>query len=109
MPINVTYDSNTMATAPSAFFAAVNFVVNLFDTTFTNTATINIEVGYGKFPLDGSTVPALGESLQNNAAFFDYSLVKNTLVSDSAPGATSLLSSSPISGQLVLGTAVYQA
>src|SRR6266852_6289548 len=56
MQINVTYDSNTLASAPSAFFATVNFVVNLFDTTFTNTATINIEVGYGKFPLDGSTV-----------------------------------------------------
>src|SRR5260370_39665460 len=109
MQINVTYDSNTMATAPSAFFAAVNFVVNLFDTTFTNTATINIEVGYGKFPLDGSTVAPLGESLQNNAAFVDYSLVKNTLVSESAPGANTLPSSSPISGQLVLGSAAEKA
>src|SRR5260370_811536 len=109
MQINVTYDSNTMATAPSAFFAAVNFVVNLFDTTFTNTATINIEVGYGKFPFDGSTVAPLGESLQNNAAFVDYSLVKNTLVSESAPGANTLPSSSPISGQLVLGSAAEKA
>src|SRR5712691_8123489 len=109
MQINVTYDSNTLATAPSAFFAAVNFVVNLFDTTFTNTATINIEVGYGKFPLDGSTVAPLGESEQNNDVFADYSLVKNTLVSEGAPGANTLPSSSPISSQLVLGSAAEKA
>src|SRR5260370_18164954 len=109
MQINVTYDSNASGGAPSGFFAAGNFVVSLFDHTFTNTATINIEVGYGKFPLDGSTVAPLGESLQNNAAFVDYSLVKNTLVSESAPGANTLPSSSPISGQLVLGSAAEKA
>src|SRR5438876_860256 len=103
MQINVSYDANTLATAPAEFFTAVNFVVNLFDKTFTNTASINIQVGYGKFPLDGSPVKSLGENAQNNIISADYSQVRNILVSESAPGTGTLPSSSPLSGQLTLG------
>jgi hypothetical protein len=38
--INITYDSSTNA-APSAFFGAITYVVNLFDHLFTNPITLN--------------------------------------------------------------------
>ena len=67
MQLNVTYDAITLATAPSGFFSAVNYVVALFDATFTNSATVNIEIGYGDFPLDGSPLFSfLGLNEQNN-------------------------------------------
>ena len=69
MNLNVSYDSATQGSAPSSFFSAVNYVVGLFDATFTNNATVNIEIGYGIFPSDGSTVPPLGESKQPNMVF----------------------------------------
>ena len=55
MNLNISYGSTSGA--PAAFFSAVNYVVGLFDATFTNNATVNIEIGYGAFPFDGSTVP----------------------------------------------------
>ncbi len=109
MQINVTYDPSTAAGAPAGFFSAVQYVVNLFDTTFTNNASINIEFGYGDFPADGSTVSPLGESQQNRAVFGDYSQVRNILVSEGAPGAGTLPSSSPLAGQLVIGSAEQKA
>ena len=54
MNLNISYGSTSGA--PAAFFSAVNYVVGLFDATFTNNATVNIEIGYGAFPFDGSTV-----------------------------------------------------
>jgi len=45
--INITYDSSTNA-APSAFFGAITYVVNLFDHLFTNPITLNFDVGYGE-------------------------------------------------------------
>ena len=54
MNLNISYGSTSGA--PAAFSSAVNYVVGLFDATFTNNATVNIEIGYGAFPFDGSTV-----------------------------------------------------
>ena len=54
MNLNISYGSTSGA--PAAFFSAVNYVVGLFDAIFTNNATVNIEIGYGAFPFDGSTV-----------------------------------------------------
>ena len=62
MNLNISYGSTSGA--PAAFFSAVNY-----DATFTNNATVNIEIGYGAFPFDGSTVPPLGESQQANLVF----------------------------------------
>src|SRR5579864_9284738 len=110
MLLNVSYDENTLATAPSEFFTAVNYVVALFDTTFTNTATVNIEVGYGDFPYDGSQLTSnLGESQQNNIVSAGYSQVTQALVGEAAPGASTLPSSSPIGGSLELGSAEEKA
>ena len=55
------YDQN-QSSLPAAFVTAVNYVVNYFDTTFTNPVTINIDLGYGE--IGGQTLAsgALGES-----------------------------------------------
>jgi hypothetical protein len=107
--LNIAYDANTLGTAPSGFFSAVNYVVSLFDATFTNNVTVNIEVGYGSFPFDGSTVPPLGENIQNNLVFTSYTQVRQALLNEGAPGATTLPLNSPISGGLVLGSAEEKA
>jgi hypothetical protein len=110
MQLNVIYDAITLATAPSGFFSAVNYVVSLFNTTFTNSATVNIEVGYGEFPYDGSLLTDfLGENLQNNVVPANYSQVRQALVNEAAPGAGTLPSTSPINGQLELGSAQEKA
>ncbi|MGE5271792.1 MAG: NF038122 family metalloprotease [Thiohalocapsa sp.] len=109
MNIKVTYDANTFATAPAAFYSAVDYVVNLLDSTFTNPATVNIEVGYGQFPLDGSTVTALGESQQNNVVAVDYGKVRNILVGGGAAGSSTLPTFAPLSGELLVGSAQEKA
>src|SRR6266478_748607 len=104
MQLNVTYDAVTLATAPSAFFSAVNYVVTLFDATFTNNATVNIEVGYGVFPYDNSQlVYYLGLNEQNNIVSASYSQVRQALVNEGADGASTLpstLSRSAVSSSL---------
>ena len=67
MSLNISYGSTSGA--PAAFSSAVNYVVGLFDATFTNNATVNIEIGYGAFPFDGSTVPPLAESAGSQRQF----------------------------------------
>ena len=68
MNLNISYDAATQGSAPSAFFSAVNYVVGLFDATFTNNATVNIEIGYGAFPFDGSTVPRWAAEITKTCA-----------------------------------------
>ena len=109
MNLNITYDANTLKNAPSAFFTDVNYVVNLFDTTFTNNATVNIEIGYGNFPYDNSVVPALGESLQNNLVYANYSHTLQQLTNEGAPGVNTLFGTAPISGSLVMASAQQKA
>ena len=50
MNLNISYDATTLSTAPSGFFSAVNYVVNLFNATFAANVTVNIQIGYGTFP-----------------------------------------------------------
>ena len=109
MQLNVSYDSSTLGNAPSGFFSAVNYVIGLFDATFTNNVTVNIEIGYGTFPFDGSTVLPLGESVQNNLVFGNYAQTRQALLNEGAPGATTLPATSPLSGGLVLGSAQERA
>lgn len=66
MNLNISYGSTSGA--PAAFFSAVNYVVGLFDATFTNNATVNIEIGYGAFPFDGSTVPRWAAEITKTCA-----------------------------------------
>src|SRR5438093_4867919 len=107
MNLNISYGS--ISGAPSAFFSAVNYVVGLFDSTFTNNVTINIEIGYGTLPFDGSTVPPLAESMQANLVFGNYAQVRQALLNEGAPGATTLPTASPLNGGLVLGSAQERA
>src|SRR6266705_127075 len=110
MKLNVTYDSNALATAPAAFFSAVDYVVTLFNTIFTNTATVNIEVGYGDFPYDGSQLTSyLGLNQQNNVVSANYSEARQALIDEGAPGASTLPSTSPFRGQLEMGSAQEKA
>ena len=109
MNLNITYDSNTLNSAPSGFFSAVNYVVGLFNATFTNNVTVNIEIGYGTFPYDNSTVPALGESEQNGLVWGNYSQVRQALINEAVPGASTLLSSSPLRGNLAIDSAQEKA
>ena len=100
MNLNISYSSNTLTNAPAAFFSAVNYVVNAFDSLFTNNVTVNVQIGYGTFPLDNSIVPALGESEQNHVTAIGYSQVVQHLLNEAAPGSGTLSASSPISGVL---------
>src|ERR1051326_2754759 len=109
MNLNVIYDAATQGSAPSAFFSAVTYVFGLFDATFTNNVPVNIEIGYGAFPFDGSTVPPLGESQQANLVFENYSQLRQGVLNERAPGASTLPASSPLGGGLVLGSAQEKA
>ena len=109
MNLNITYDQHTLNAAPSGFFGAVNYVVSLFDATFTNNVTVNVEIGYGTSPYDNSTVPPLGESQQNGLAFGNYSQVRQALVNEGVPGSSTLPATSPLTGRLVLGSAEEKA
>src|SRR5690242_2002944 len=105
MNLNISYDSNTQANAPAAFFSAVNYVATLFDNTFTTNATVNIELGYGNFPLNNSLVSPLGESEQSSVQTVGYTQARQQLMAQGAPGAGTLPATAPISGNLVMGTA----
>src|SRR5438445_496039 len=105
MNLNISYDANTLSTAPSGFFSAVNYVINLFDNLFTTSATFNIEIGYGRFPYDNSILHGLGESIQNNVVAADYGQVRQQLNSAGAPGTVTLPASSPLPGTLTMGSA----
>ena len=109
MNLNISYDSNTLSSAPAAFFSAVNYVVNVLDTSFTNNVTVNIKVGYGTFPYDNSTVQPLAENVRAGVAWGNYSQAMQVLISQGAVGASTLPSSSPFSGNLVLDSAQEKA
>ena len=92
MQINVTFDSS-VSQAPAGFIPAVNYVVNYFDSLFTNNVTINIDVLYQNL---GS-----GFLAENQASQFvsnDYSSVRSALQAQGAPGASALPPSSPLPG-----------
>jgi hypothetical protein len=72
MQINVTFDSSVNQ-APAGFISAVNYVVNYFDSLFTNNVTINIDVLYQNL---GSGI--LGEN-QESAVSTTYSSVRSAL------------------------------
>ena len=116
MNINVIYGHGAANNAaPSGFYTAVNYVVNYYDSLFTNNVTININVSYG-FILDPYTNKYsslfsgdLGESYENNETPTNYSATRNALVSENAPGAGTLPSSSPDSGSLYMGSAEAKA
>ena len=118
MQIDATFDSSVLSSsAATEIENAVDYVVNLYDSLFSNPITINIDVGWGE--VDGQTLEsdALGESISNTSNY-SYSQVVNALTStadasgDSAQlTAVSTLSSDspPTSGSFVIADAEAQA
>jgi autotransporter passenger strand-loop-strand repeat protein len=78
MQINVTYDAS-VAGAPAGFVAAIQYVVGLYENLFTNTATININVGWGEF---GGNPITPGDAANSRSHFqtFTYAQVRQALV-----------------------------
>src|SRR5258708_5316194 len=101
MQINAIYDQNPNS-LPAGFVAAVNYVVNYFETIFTNPVTINIDLGYGEIAGQSLGSGALGES-ETYFDSFSYTQAYNALranqpsASQQAAYAT-LPGSSPVTG-----------
>ena len=104
MSIVVNFDQ-AISSLPTAFVNAVNYVVTYFESLFTNPVTINLDVGYGE--VGGSSLPsgALGSSMPAAYVPANYSDVKNALLAENAPGASTLPSTSPLGGTVYM----YQA
>src|SRR5437764_4100804 len=90
MQINVSFDSS-VANAPAGFVAAVNYVVNYYDTLFTNNVTVNINVGYGEIAGQTMASGALGATSVSYAGE-SYTSVVNAL---QAEGETEVAPSAP--------------
>jgi hypothetical protein len=113
MQINVIYDQS-VSSLPAGFVAAVNYVVNYFDSVFTNPVTVNIDLGYGEIAGQALGSGALGES-ETYLDSYGYSTVLNALRGNE-PGAlqktayATLPANSPLGGgTLWLATAQEKA
>ena len=109
MQINVTYDAS-VNNAGSQFIANVQAAVQFFESEFSGPVSINIDVGFGE--VDGiSFTPsqAAGESRWASSVSANYATVKNILTAQGAPGAATLPSVSPLSGNLLLSPAQAKA
>jgi hypothetical protein len=103
MQINISFDQ-ALSSLPSGFVSAVNYVINYFDSTFTNPVTVNIRVGYGEIAGQPLGSGALGES----ESFLDSVSYSQSLAALKAnePGTAqqtaynSLPASSPLPGGL---------
>jgi hypothetical protein len=97
LSFNITYDPS-VGSAPAAFKAAINYVVNLFEGIFANPITINLDVGFGE--VDGFSLGsnALGASIINAAPSYTYTQIKSALVFGATLGTGSLPASDPTHG-----------
>jgi hypothetical protein len=78
---DVTYDPS-VATAPAVFETAFQDAINLYQTSYTDPITINIDVGWGE--IDGTPLSPgnLGQSRTNQQGNFTYTRVRSALISD---------------------------
>ncbi|MBV8132430.1 MAG: NF038122 family metalloprotease [Alphaproteobacteria bacterium] len=83
---DVTYDPSVVS-APAAFQTAFQDAINLYQTTYTDPITININVGWGE--IDGNPLNPgnLGQSRTNQPGNFTYSQVRGALISDAKSAA----------------------
>ncbi len=103
MQVNVIFDALAQM-APQYFKDAVQAAAKLLDTTFKNNISINIEVGYGEYPGDGSPENPGGASAAPSTGVFDsYEQVRSWLAgnADTAvqSGIAALPQASSIQGQ----------
>ena len=110
MQININYDSS-VSNAPAGFKSGVQAAVQYLDSEFTNPITLTIDVGYGE--VDGQTLSAgdLGESFVTSRQYVSesYAAVRNALLAESAPGSSTLPTTSPLSGTLFMWQAEAKA
>ena len=105
MQINVSYDQS-VSSLPAGLVSAVSYVVNYFDSLFTNPVTVNIDLGYGEIAGQTMGSGALGES-ETYVDSYAYSTVVNALKSNE-PGASqqaayaTLPAASPVAGGTAL-------
>ena len=112
--INVQYDSSvtnlqtTNSTLYSEFTSGVASAVQALDQLFTGSTTVTIDVGYGE--VDGKALGStdLGESVRNTVTA-SYSAVRSALIGENAPGSSTLPTTSPDQGTLVLSLAQAKA
>jgi hypothetical protein len=105
--INVTYDQ-PVSGLPSGFVAAINYVVNYYESIFTTPATVNIDVGYGEIGGQAMASNALGES-ESFLAAYNYSTIKSALATSDPSAAASLPASQPVSGTMWVSTSEAKA
>ena len=101
MKINIVYDASVNS-APAGFQTGVAAAVDFLDKEFANPVTITIHVGYGEVGGQALDANALGESFYPVAEPETYSSVRNALITEAAPGVSTLPSTSPFSGTLYL-------
>ena len=101
MKINVIYDAS-VSSAPAGFQTGVATAVDFLEKEFANPVTITIHVGYGDVDGQALGANALGESFYAVGEPENYSSVRNALIAEGAPGASTLPSTSPFSGTLYL-------
>ncbi|MGA8170940.1 MAG: NF038122 family metalloprotease [Methylocystis sp.] len=85
MQINLIYDSST-ASAPAAFFTAMNYCVQYLDSLITNNITVNIEVGWGEIQGQSLGAGVLGEG-NISGATLSYAQLKADLLANSNSAA----------------------
>jgi Hint domain len=81
MDIKINWDTSVDG-APQEFKNAINYVVNLFDATFTNPVIINIDVGWGEIAGRAISSGTIGESQIAPSAVYDYSTLRTALIDD---------------------------
>jgi hypothetical protein len=97
MIVNFVYDS-TVNGAPVGFTTTLTAVANFFQSTFSDSVTVNINVGYGKVNGQNLGGGALGESL-TYLSNYTYGQLTSALAADAkSANDTSSVSSLPASG-----------
>ena len=83
MQVNIIFDALAQI-APQYFKDAIRAAAKLLDTTFKNNITVNVEVGYGEYPGDGTPEKPGGASAAPSAGVFDsYEQVRSWLAGNS--------------------------
>jgi hypothetical protein len=82
MIIRVTFDASA-SSAPPGFESAVNYVVSLFDSIFTNPVTINVDVGWGEVHGQALQAGSLGESVEQFSNGYSYAQILSAVTTTS--------------------------
>jgi len=110
---NISFDSSVVS-APAGFTAAINYVAQLFASSFSNPITINLDVGWGEIGGQSLSSGALGES-ETYLNTYSYSQVRSALTAhatsaDQKAAVSTLPSTAPTgNGSYSIATAEAKA